>query len=265
MSTARAWRLIVDDRAPGAWNMAVDRAIHIMHARGDVPPTLRVYRWNGPTVTLGAFQSESAVDERACREHGVSVVRRATGGRGVLHDDEITYAVIAGVRDGVPRGVRASYGYLCAGVSAAFSILGVRAEVNERATASVRSNACYLHATAADLSVSSRKLSGSAQVWKGDSVLQHGSFTRTRDIDREAAVFALDDRERASLAGAATTISACLAQCPEYSAITDAVIAGFTAGLGVEFESGRLSDAERALARVFEGETAVRLSGAAPR
>jgi lipoate-protein ligase A len=103
------WRLIVDGPASGEWNMAVDRAILASHAAGDGPPTLRLYRWSPPAVSLGRFQSTDDVDMAYCAAEGLDVCRRPTGGRGVLHDDELTYSIVAGVADGLPRGVRRSY------------------------------------------------------------------------------------------------------------------------------------------------------------
>ncbi len=81
------------------------------------------------------------------------MVRRPTGGRGVLHDDEVTYSVVAGVDDGIPRGTSASYDVLCGGLASAYSRLGVDAALTARPRGSSDSAACYLHATRADLSL----------------------------------------------------------------------------------------------------------------
>ncbi|MDP2232400.1 MAG: lipoate--protein ligase family protein, partial [Actinomycetota bacterium] len=118
------WRLLsADGPKDGAWNMAVDRAIQLACAAGAAPPTLRLYTWARPTVTLGRFQPASSVQADACGRYGVGVVRRFTGGRGVLHDDEVTYSIVASVPDGVPRGVAASYRYLCTGLTEAYHLL----------------------------------------------------------------------------------------------------------------------------------------------
>ena len=92
-------------RSDGAWNMAVDLALLRGLPTAAGRPTLRLYGWARPTVSLGRFQGLEGVDLEACRESGVDVVRRPTGGRGVLHDDEVTYSVAAGCDDGLPRGV----------------------------------------------------------------------------------------------------------------------------------------------------------------
>lgn len=263
-----AWRLIVEE-APctGAWNMAVDRAVQLARAEGSVPPTLRIYSWVRPTVSLGRFQDVAGVDLVFCAGQGVDVVRRSTGGRGVLHDDEVTYSLVASVDDGVPRGVAASYRHLCAGLAEAYRLLGVPAELTRRTRGDAASAACYLHATPADLSVGARKLSGSAQVWEGTTVLQHGSFTITRDLATESVIFRLDEAARRSMADSTSALADQLGLTPKRQTVIDAVIEGFERGLGITFlrreltadEVGRARELERALLeRGVEGVERVR-------
>ena len=244
------WRLLIDDGpAEGAWNMALDRAVQLAHAAGEVPPTLRLYSWVRPTVTLGRFQDVTDVDRPFCAEHGIDIVRRFTGGRGVLHDDEITYSMVAGLADGVPKGTAASYRMLCGGLVEAYRLLGVDAALTSRTRGSGSSAACYLHATAADLSLGALKLSGSAQVWSGDSVLQHGSFTISRDSAREAAVFGLAETEAARLAAETATLERSLGYRPSHEIILDAIERGVACGLGVRFVTSPVTSSELSVAR----------------
>ena len=242
------WRLLIDGPVEGATNMARDRAVQVAVDGGEAPPTLRLYRWATPTVTLGRFQQLEGLDLQAARELGVDVVRRFTGGRGVLHDDELTYAVVARIEDGVPRGVAASYRHLCAPLAAAYRDRGVDAELTERDRQSAPSAACYLATTRADLSLGAMKLSGSAQVWLGSTVLQHGSFTVTRDVAREARIFRLDEAGEAKLANVTTTIAQASGGRVAFDRIADAVIAGFERSLGVSFSVGELTAYEYELA-----------------
>jgi lipoyl(octanoyl) transferase len=251
------WRLIIDDRPPGAVNMAVDRAILASRRAGGCPATLRLYRWEVPTVTLGRFQELDQVDLEACRRRGFDVARRPTGGRGVLHDDELTYSFVAGVADGVPRGVAASYRHLSTALAEAYRVLGVDAELTQRPRGSAGSGACYLHATQADLSYGAAKLSGSAQVWSGDAVLQHGSFVRTRDAAAESEVFLLGEEGRVSLLASTATLADVLGQAPGLPAIADAVARAFETVLAVHLEPGALTDGERRDAAAFAPEQAV--------
>ncbi len=239
------WRLLIDDGpAQGAWNMALDRAIQLAREAGEAPPTLRLYGWERPTVTLGRFQERESIDEEFCSAGGIDVVRRFTGGRGVLHDDEVTYSVVAGVSDGLPRGTSASYSVLCGGLAAAYRRLGVDANLTARARGSRDSAACYLHATKADLSYGARKLSGSAQVWLRDTVLQHGSFTISRDVDRESRVFLLSAEETQRLADETVTLDSLLDGPPSRSTIREAVVRGFAESLGIELVAGDLTASE---------------------
>src|SRR5512132_640719 len=95
MPMTQTWRLLIDDFADGAANMARDEALAVVHASGVTPPTLRLYRWRPACLSLGRFQRSAAIDRAACARAGVQVVRRPSGGRALLHNDELTYAVIA--------------------------------------------------------------------------------------------------------------------------------------------------------------------------
>lgn len=238
------WRLIVDEASGGAWNMAVDAAMLAARSRGDAPPTLRLYRWRRPTVSLGKFQDVGDVDAETVRRLGADVVRRPTGGRGVLHDDELTYSVVAGVEDGIPRGVVASYRLFSRALAGAYQALGVAAEITARPRGTRGAGACYLHATHADLSLGAAKLSGSAQVWQSEACLQHGSFVRSRDVELESRIFKLDSEAQAQLAASTMTLADALSTPPAVELIAEAVIASFERALGVTFEPGRLSDSE---------------------
>lgn len=238
------WRLICDGADRGDRNMAVDRAMLDAHEAGLVPPTLRLYRWSGPTVSLGRFQKAEDVDTSFCAAEGIELCRRPTGGRGVLHDDEITYSIVAGVRDGVPRGVGASYRMLCGALVEAYRELGVAADLTARPRGERAAGACYLHATNADLSIGAAKLSGSAQVWSGSSCLQHGSFVISRDVGREASAFRLDPAGAQALGRATQTILGALGHRPSEAQMTSAIIAGVERGLGVRLHEDTLTTAE---------------------
>ena len=242
------WRLIIDGPGDGAWNMAVDRAVLDAREANEAPATLRLYRWRSPTVSLGRFQDASDADLALCAERGVEVCRRPTGGRGVLHDDELTYAVVAGVADGLPQGVSASYRVLCGALVAAYRHLGVPAELTPRPRGTPGYGACYLHATGADVSLGIAKLSGSAQVWHHDACLQHGSFVLSRDTELEAAIFRLGDEGRRALSRGTRTLGDALGYRPPDDVLMQAVVRGFADVLGVSFEQGGLSVAERAVA-----------------
>ena len=250
------WRLLIDaGPAEGTWNMALDRAIQLSCDAGDSPPTLRLYSWVRPTATLGRFQDLAGVDLDVCASEGIDVVRRFTGGRGVLHDDELTYSIVAGVSDGIPRGTAASYKVLCGALAEAYAALGVGASLNSRTRGASGTSACYLSTAQADLSLDERKLSGSAQVWFRDTVLQHGSFVVSRDAEREARVFRLGDADATLLASHTVTLADALSVVPGRSEMADAVARGVARAFGVALEMGEVSQAEVARAEEILPQT----------
>jgi lipoate-protein ligase A len=244
------WRLLIDGPGRGAWNMAVDRAMQEAHAAGKAPPTLRLYEWSAPTVSLGRFQRLDGLDLDVCAAEGIDIVRRHTGGRGVLHDHEVTYSVVAGVRDGVPRGVVASYAYLSEALAAVYRNLGVDARITSRPRGDADSAACYLHATKADLSTGGAKLSGSAQVWLESTCLQHGSFTLRRDLAREVRVFRLDEKSAETLASTTAALDGLLERSVSREELAGIVVSTFSEVLRIDLIPGELSDREHS--RVIE-------------
>jgi len=98
------WRLIYHDVAPGTTNMAIDDAILEAVISGEVPPTLRLYAWEPPCLSLGFAQPVSDVSIEALNKRGWDLVRRPTGGRAILHADELTYSVCSSIDDPIVAG-----------------------------------------------------------------------------------------------------------------------------------------------------------------
>jgi len=264
----KTWRLLVDEPAGAAYNMAVDEAIMISHSKGEVPPTLRLYQWSPPAVSVGFSQEiERKVDVDKCRELGIDVVRRPTGGRAVLHDKEITYSVVISLGL-LPGSVLQTYRFLSAGLLQAIKLLGLEASVEDKPTKSSVSGspACFDSPSWYEIEVSGRKLVGSAQVRQRDVLLQHGSVLLELDIERLQQVMKLPDtkaRERmiASLDAKATAINpellrAGMAPLRPYP-VVEALIEGFRSGLGITLLQGWLTDEERSTAKqLAEGKYA---------
>lgn len=94
--SSAAWRIINSPAADGATNMAIDEAILEAVRQGQSPPTLRLYSWQPACLSIGRFQRAArSADLDALATLGYGFVRRPTGGRAVLHDHELTYAVVA--------------------------------------------------------------------------------------------------------------------------------------------------------------------------
>jgi lipoate-protein ligase A len=186
------WRLIVDSPADGAWNMAVDEAIleGYLADRDPPPPTLRLYGWKPPALSLGKSQAAAGTaDLGFLRRNGIDLVRRPTGGRAVLHEHERTYAVIGSLRGGrFGSGVLDTYRLIAAALESAIRALGVEALAVSRhpsaAAPAEAGAACFNWTSAHEIAVGGRKLIGSAQLRRGHGFLQHGSIPVAIDAAR---------------------------------------------------------------------------------
>ena len=172
---SRPWRLVddLDAGLDGAGHMAADLALLDQVAAG-ADPALRLYRWTPPALSLGRFQPDDDVDVEACARLGVEVVRRPTGGKGLLHGGDLTYAVAMPRPDGAAGGVDAVYELLAGALIAGLARLGVAAAVARHDGPA--GPVCFAAQQGADLRVGDRKLCGSAQVRHAGAVLQHGSI-----------------------------------------------------------------------------------------
>jgi lipoate-protein ligase A len=236
-----------------ALNMAIDESVLTHHLRGMVPPTLRVFRWELPTISLGRFQSiEREILSQKCQQLGVELVRRPTGGRAVYHRDEFTYSIVNGKRYGVPSGVVAAYAYLAQGLLEALQLLGVRAELSDERVSKHPSAACFASSTQADLTCGGYKLVGSAQVWKDDALLQQGSLP----LDDRATEFFSMLRYPSETAREESLALYCEKAAPlrsfvpaaSWERVAVAFRDGFSAALRTEFLPGELSSSEYELA-----------------
>ena len=251
-----AWRLLIDEAAEGASNMAVDEAIAEATVAGHALPTLRFYAWQPPCLSLGRNQPYAEVDAARCAARGYDVVRRPTGGRAILHTDELTYS-IAGPAD-EPRlrgGVLEVYHRLSAGLLEGLRRLGITARetpAGNRSTADV-SAACFEVPSAHEITAGGRKLVGSAQCRQASWVLQHGSLPLRGDVTRivEGLAFA-DQAEREILRQAlrrrASTVAEVLGREVSFAAAAEALAAGFAAALNLVLIPGPLTAWERARA-----------------
>jgi lipoyl(octanoyl) transferase len=246
-SLRRSWRLVddVDCDLDAAAQMAADEALLDEVAAG-APPALRLYRWSRPALSLGRFQPDADADADACARLGVEVVRRPTGGRGVLHGGDLTYAVAMPRPAGPEGGVDQVYRQLAAGLIAGLARLGVEAAVarHEGPAGPV----CFGGQQGADLRVGDRKLCGSAQVRRAGAVLQHGSVLLRRLpfdethllVVRPGAPVISSERLRA----ATVTLGELGAPCGVYQ-VARALVEGFARALNLDLRERVGSTARR--------------------
>ncbi len=235
------WRLVVDGPGSGPWNMGVDEAL-LASAQHDGRATLRLYRWDGPWLSVGYGQKLSPEREAACAGAGVGVVRRSTGGLAVLHGADVTYAVAA-PEAALPPGLRGSYCLVADALCAAFEALGVEIERSATCGAPGRRAGfdCFAVPAEDELVAGGRKLAGSAQRRAGGGVLQHGSVRLRPDPAGATRATGLDPDRATSLSE--------LGGPSEPAALVDALVAGFGSVLGVSLEPEALSSTEVEAAR----------------
>lgn len=252
-NTPRAWRLLPVIGADGFRQMSIDQALLDSAGGEGFPPTLRFYRFEPPSLTLGRFQPLAHIDLEACRRRGIDVVRRPTGGKAILHQDDFTYSVVLPHTAGLPESVEESYAVICRGIIEALSLLGVDAALVPRTAYSLDSvHACFSSPAAADLQVGGRKLCGSAQTRKAGAVLQHGTIL---DRDNGPLLFELLDYRAGEAEERRREFSrtcTCLEELgieASWQDIAGAFERGFEAAFGVRLVPGGLSPAELELSR----------------
>ena len=261
----KPWRYLITPAARGAWNMAVDEAVLEHIGRGESLPTLRLYAWDPACLSLGHSQPFADVDQVRLQARGWEVVRRATGGRAILHTDELTYSVTGSAEDPVlAGGVLESYNRIAQALLFAVKNLGLPVEMKDAQRAGHVSReaslkvgnvtgainpVCFEVPSTYEITVAGKKLIGSAQARKKEGVLQHGSLPLTGDLTRicQALVFANEEaRENAAqrLLLRATTVESALGRAVSWDTTVQAFVHAFESQLGLCFERGELSESE---------------------
>ncbi len=250
------WRLIDSGPGPGSWNLALDEAIFHSVRTGASPPTLRLYRWSEPALSIGFSQDRDRdVDGDACRARGIAVIRRITGGRAVLHDAEVTYsvAVPAGL-PGFGNGLDQAYRMVAAGLVAGLRLLGLRAAApSSRPRDLSRPNrlaACFASTARHEIAVGGRKLIGSAQRREEGAFLQHGSILLESHDEQLGQVLRGHPASKrlAGMAGLADV----LPLCPAPGDVVAAIVGGCAAAWGAAFLPGEIGPEEAQAARALE-------------
>lgn len=233
--------------------MAVDEAILEHNHRGDSLPTLRLYAWSPPCLSLGYAQPYSEVDLEALQARGWEVVRRPTGGRAILHTDELTYSVTAPADNSVTAGgVLESYNRIALALLRALQSLGLPVQIEEHAapgSPGAANPVCFEVPSSYEITVGGRKLVGSAQARRREGVLQHGSLPLTGDLGRITQVLAFKDqpaRQEAArrLLQRAATVESVLGRSVAWESAAESFAQAFRSELALVFEEAALSASE---------------------
>ncbi len=185
----QVWRLIPWLEAAGDVQMAIDRWLLEQHQLGEHPPTLRFYSWSPPAISLGYHQHQypQLWQNLIWRGQQLDLVRRPTGGRAVLHQGDLTYAVITSGITGTRLQI---YEKICEFLIAGWRSLGVKLSYGSAQRGYIHNPNCFGTATSADLVLpNGAKLIGSAQLKKGGVILQHGSMPLEQDPQLFTQVF----------------------------------------------------------------------------
>ncbi|MCT8138679.1 lipoate--protein ligase family protein [Anaerobacillus sp. CMMVII] len=250
------WNYINSEKCSAAFNMALDEALLEWHSAGEIEPTIRFYGWDPPTLSIGYFQKvEKEINLEAVQKFGLGFVRRPTGGRGVLHEHELTYSVIVSENHPkMPKGVTESYRVISEGVLEGFRNLGLDAyfavpktKEEQDLLKSPRSAVCFDAPSWYELVVEGRKVAGSAQTRQKNVILQHGSIILDLDENKLFELFKFpNERVRERMLKGFSKKAVAINQLREKNVtIEEAEFAfkhGFEKGLEIDLKPYVLSD-----------------------
>jgi lipoyltransferase/lipoate-protein ligase len=238
------WRLLPLETNNAFMNMAIDEAILTARVAGQVPNTLRFYRWQPSAVSIGKNQNPKAeLYLDACKQQGVNVVRRISGGGTVYHnfESEVTYGVIAKTADLGTADITTVYFKIYEAITDALRLLGIPANFS-----SGDAKNCP------NLTVNGKKISGSSQTITRSVVLQHGTLLRSVDLPKMFTLLKLKDATCTQATDIAkrkiTSIQNELGHVVMPETVANALAQGFRVILKIQLEPGELTRYEMALA-----------------
>ena len=250
------WNFINTGSKNPYYNMAMDEALLNFVSRGEIDPVIRFYTWNPATLSIGYFQRlQKEIDIDKVKEKGYGLVRRQTGGRGVLHDKELTYSVIVPEsHPNMPSTVTEAYKIISQGLLEGFKNLGFetyfaipRSKEERDKLKQPRSSVCFDAPSWYELVVEGRKIAGSAQTRQKGVILQHGSILQDIDIDDLFDMFIfknerLKAKMKENFVQKAVAINDISNQHITLNEMENAFEAGFKKGLNIDFKPLELTE-----------------------
>lgn len=196
------WYFINSGHCSPSYNMALDEALLNWHSEGLIPPVIRFYAWQPAALSIGYFQKAAEeIDLERVEELGLGFVRRPTGGRGVLHEHELTYSIIVSEEHPeMPESVTEAYRILSGGLLEGFKNLGLDAYFSVPDTAEKledlkkpKSAVCFDAPSWYEMVVEGKKVAGSAQTRQKGVILQHGAILIDLDAEKLLSLFRFSD------------------------------------------------------------------------
>ena len=253
------WNFINTGSKNPYYNMAMDEALLNFVSRGEIDPVIRFYTWNPATLSIGYFQRlPKEIDIDKVKEKGYGLVRRQTGGRGVLHDKELTYSVIVPEsHPNMPSTVTEAYKIISQGLLEGFKNLGFetyfaipRSKEERDKLKQPRSSVCFDAPSWYELVVEGRKIAGSAQTRQKGVILQHGSILQDIDIDDLFDMFIfknerLKAKMKENFVQKAVAINDISNQHITLNEMENAFKSGFKKGLNIDFKPLELTEKQK--------------------
>lgn len=252
------WHFIDSGKCRPSYNMALDEALLEWHSKGEIGPVLRFYEWAPATLSIGYFQCvEQEIDLRQVQKHGLGFVRRPTGGRGVLHEHELTYSVIVTeAYPNMPETITEAYRVISGGLLEGFKNLGLSAYFSVPETVQQREGlkrpktaVCFDTPSWYELVVEGRKVAGSAQTRQKGVILQHGAILLSLEKEKLVSLFKFKsegqrERMKITLDEKAVAIDQLMGRevLPAEAAL--AFSKGFEEALNIQLEPYELSEAQ---------------------
>lgn len=262
------WLYVNSGPRSASYNMALDEALLNWHSEGLIPPVIRFYEWAPATLSIGYFQRVARdIDFDAVRANGLGFVRRPTGGRAVLHDQEITYSVIVSEsHPKMPATVTEAYRVISEGLLEGFIALGLEAYFSVPDTEEKRADlkkpksaVCFDAPSWYELVVAGKKVAGSAQTRQKGVILQHGAILLALDEEKLLSVFKFDSEEqkermRTKLPEKAVAINRLTEREISVTACKEAFTRGFEKALQIELVPYELTEEQIAYVETLEKE-----------
>ncbi len=240
------FELIRSGANTGKFNMEFD--LRLVDRCNDEQAFFRLYYWKPYAISLGAHQDENEIDSAKARSEGIDVVKRPTGGRAILHAEELTYSVAYPLSAGLKP--KELYEKISRALIRGLKLFDEKldeatlegSQPNFGALLKTESGAlCFASTARNEVKFKGKKLIGSAQRKIAGKILQHGSILIGAYHRRLPHFLATDDETKLALsrelAERTTEIETILGRKISYADFEEAIIAGWEEEWGVRFST----------------------------
>ncbi len=242
------WFFINTGFKDGKFNMNFDEHLVFLFSSGEIKPTLRVYGWRPYTISIGYNQDEKVFDIDKIKKAGLGFVRRPTGGRAVLHSEELTYSV---VMDAKGKSVLEIYNLISRAIVRGLNLLGVKLELAQTQPdfrelyADLSSIPCFASSARYEVQYRGKKLVGSAQRRYGDVVLQHGSILIGEFHKKLPEFLKIDstdliERMKDEIQNKTICLNEILGREVTFEEVAEVLKEGFKSEFNIEFETEKI-------------------------